>query len=119
MQYKNKRILGSEKEIEACEYLIQSGYEILEHNFRCKTGEIDIIAKEKEYLVFVEVKFRSNTKTGQPHEAVDIRKMKRIILTAKYYMYLHGYSEFIPCRFDVIVQLDNHIELIKNAFDAF
>lgn len=119
MHYKNKRILGSEKEMETSMYLIDCGYEILEHNFRCKSGEIDIIAKEKEYLVFVEVKYRSNTKVGLPQEAVDLRKMKKIISTAKYYMYLNGYSEFTPCRFDVVVLLDNDIEIIKNAFEAF
>ena len=119
MQYKNKRVLGSQKEAEASEYLIKERYEILEHNFRSQYGEIDIVAKENGYLVFVEVKYRSNTKVGQPHEAVDLRKMKRIIKTAQYYMFLHRYSEFTPCRFDVIVSLEEKMEVIKNAFDAF
>ena len=119
MQYKNKRVLGSQKEVEASEYLLKEGYDILEHNFRSQSGEIDIIAKEDDYLVFVEVKYRNNTKIGQPHEAVDLRKMKRIIKTAKYYMYLHGYSEFTPCRFDVVVSLEDKMEVIRNAFDAF
>lgn len=114
----NNRILGTRIEAEAKSFLINLGYQIIECNFRCKSGEIDIIAKEDNYLVFIEVKFRFSTKNGLPAEAVDFRKMKRIINTAKYYMLIHGYSEFTPCRFDVIVKLDTKMELIKNAFDA-
>ena len=59
-------------------YLEGLGYEILEYNFRGRGGEIDIVARENRYLIFVEVKYRRNEKTGSPLEAVDDRKQRRI-----------------------------------------
>ena len=78
----NKRQIGTEKEKLAGAYLEQNGYEIIEYNFRCKQGEIDIVAKDGEYLVFCEVKYRSNIKKGTPFEAVDYKKqrVRRIFL---------------------------------------
>lgn len=118
-RFDNTRAQGSEKEEEAKKYLQQKGYQILTSNFRCKMGEIDLIARDGKYLVFVEVKYRSSGKAGLPQEAVDIRKQRRIVLTAKYYMMLQGISEFSPCRFDVVVMTPEHVELIQNAFEAF
>ena len=115
----NTRTLGADKEAVARQFLEDKGYVILESNFRSKMGEIDLIAKEKGYLVFIEVKYRSNTTKGLPQEAVDFRKMKRIVNTAKYYLLCKGYSEYTPARFDVVVLLEESIELIPNAFDAF
>lgn len=115
----NTRSLGTKMESEAKAYLIRNGYEIIANNFRCNLGEIDLIAKDKEYLVFIEVKYRSSTKNGLPHESVDHRKIRRIVNTARFYMLQHGYPEFTPCRFDVVVFLEEQIELIQNAFDAY
>jgi putative endonuclease len=115
----NKRTVGSEFEQIAVQHLIGERYQIIETNFQCRTGEIDIIAKDKEYLVFVEVKYRTNTDMGLPQEAVDLRKMKKISRTAQYYMLTKGLSMDTPCRFDVITILNQDITLIKNAFDAF
>lgn len=113
----NKREMGSKQEEIAVEYLIKEGYIILDKNVYTKSGEIDIIAKHENYLVFIEVKYRSNANMGFPEEAVDFRKIKRISRTAMYYMYRSNIPTDTPCRFDVIVILGKEITLIKNAFD--
>lgn len=115
----NKRTVGKQFEQIANEYLKKQGYIILEQNFQCKTGEIDIIAKQNDYLVFVEVKYRTNTSLGLPEEAIDFRKMRKITRTSKYYMLINRISEYTPCRFDVVSIINNEIKLIQNAFDAY
>ncbi len=112
----NNRKLGSLKEQQAKKYLEALGYEILEENFYTKGGEIDLIGREGEYLVFIEVKYRLNEKSGHPLEAVASQKQNRIIHTARYYMYKNHISEDTPCRFDVVAILGKEITLIKDAF---
>lgn len=114
----NKRTLGIEKERMAEQFLREKGYHILSHNFYCRTGEIDIIAREKEYLVFVEVKYRSSERKGTPEEAIDRKKIRSIVKCAQFYMLRHGIAEDTSCRFDVVVILEDHIRLIKDAFEA-
>ena len=70
----NRRAIGTEYETLACEYLTRHGYQILCRNFRCRQGEIDIIARDRDYLVFIEVKYRRDEHEGDPAEAVDARK---------------------------------------------
>lgn len=91
---------GEEK---ACEYLIQKKYDIVDRNFDCSQGEIDIVAwdKTKKELVFVEVKTRTNMHYGNPIDAVNLPKQKHIYWAAKYYIYLHQIKE-ANLRFDVI-----------------
>lgn len=113
----NKRAVGTEYEKKVGAYLEEHGYRILEYNFRCKGGEIDIIAKDGEYLVFVEVKYRKDRGTGDPFEAVDSRKQRTISRTASYYCMIHGYDETTSCRFDVVAVLGEEIHVIKNAFE--
>lgn len=74
----NKRKTGQEQEAKAACFLKTQGYQILERNYRCKKGEIDLIAREGQYLVFVEVKYRSTNESGLPEEAVDLRKQRQI-----------------------------------------
>lgn len=114
----NNRALGAEFEEKAANYLIRSDYRILERNFRCKTGEIDLIAQDDGYLCFIEVKYRSSSSKGYPAEAITPNKMRRITRTAMFYMLLHKLPENTPCRFDAVVILDKEISLIKNAFGA-
>lgn len=115
----NKRQIGSEYEAEAASYLEQKGYVILEKNYRTKRGEIDLIAKDGETIVFVEVKYRSTRKYGSPFEAVDARKQRRIVATALYYCAGKHYSLNRPYRFDVIgIDGDGTITHIENAFCA-
>lgn len=93
--------LGKYGEEISKQYLLKLGYEIIETNFSCKQGEIDIIATDKNEIVFIEVKTRSNFKYGLPAEAVDINKQKHITKAAKYYVYINKLeNEYI--RFDII-----------------
>ena len=82
----NKRKIGEKYERRAGAYLEEKGYEILEYNFRCRSGEIDIIARDGEYLVFCEVKYRAGNGKGHPAEAVGFRKQSVISKCALYYM---------------------------------
>lgn len=93
--------VGKEGEDEAAKYLEVKGYKIIERNFRCKQGEIDIIAKDKDEYVFIEVKTRQNANYGRPCEAVNERKQKHIWNATKYFLYSHK-LENKPVRFDVI-----------------
>ena len=112
----NKRTTGAAYEKIAAAHLISLGYEILEQNYRCKIGEIDIIAKDGEYLVFVEVKYRSSMRKGAPLEAVSLQKQRTISKCAMYYLMKKGLVD-VPVRFDVIGILGEEKEHIINAFD--
>lgn len=111
----NKRKKGAAYEQAAGYYLERHGYEILEYNYRCRMGEIDLIARDGPYLVFCEVKYRRSAWKGHPLEAVDFRKQQRIIRCAQYYMMVNRLGE-IPCRYDVVGIEGSRITLIKNAF---
>lgn len=113
----NRRQKGSSYERLAAEYLLEQGYEILEMNYRCKLGELDIVARDGAYLVFAEVKYRKNASKGLPEEAVNVKKQQIISRVAAYYCMKHGIGETIPCRFDVVAFLGDGIHLIKNAFE--
>ena len=110
----NKRALGEEYEKIAGEYIKELGYEIIEYNYRCHYGEIDIIAMDKCDLVFIEVKFRHSGKFGTPFEAVN--KQKQNTITATYYILENDIQENTYIRFDIVGIEDDNIVLIKNAF---
>ena len=74
----NKRQIGSNYEQKAVQYLLENGYTILQQNYRNRCGEIDIIARKKCMLVFLEVKYRTTREFGSPLEAVDWRKQNQI-----------------------------------------
>lgn len=115
---KNRRTTGTHYEELAAEYLCAKGFRILCRNFRCRTGEVDIVAEKDGVLVFVEVKFRSGGGFGDPFEAVDLNKQRRICRTALYYCKKHAVSTDCACRFDVIaVYGDQTIRHMENAFD--
>ena len=96
-----RHILGKEGENYACNYLKGIGYKIIERNFSCKQGEIDIIAKDNEEYAFIEIKTRKNFHYGRPAEAVTDKKQNDIKNATKYYLYLH-HLENKYIRFDVI-----------------
>lgn len=96
-----KQKLGKLGEDLATQYLENKGYEIVERNFSCQQGEIDIIAKEEIEIVFVEVKTRKCLMYGTPAEAVTKEKRRHIEKTAKYYLFTKQ-LEKQPVRFDVI-----------------
>ena len=120
MQKINKRQVGADKEAFVCEWLEKHGYMILERNFRCRSGEIDIVAREGGYLAFIEVKYRRSDASGLPQEAVDVRKQRVISRVALYYLRRFGYGETTPVRFDVVAvfgEKDFSVALYQNAFD--
>lgn len=116
MERQNKRSLGTAYEKKAGAYLESEGYEILEYNFRYRRGEIDIIARDGEYLVFCEVKYRKDSGAGHPAEAVDGVKQRKISQCALYYITSHHLMD-VACRFDVVTIEGEEIQLIQNAFD--
>ncbi len=112
----NQRKVGGAWEQVAAAYLSERGAQILECNFRCRQGEIDIVARHQEYLVFVEVKFRKTTSKGTACAAVTPVKMQKICRVADYYRYLHQIGDTTPIRYDVIAIDDGEIRWFQNAF---
>ena len=96
-------------------YLEQSGYEVLQYNYRCRLGEIDLIAKEGEYFVFCEVKYRKEGAATNSLEAVDRKKQRTIIRCAKWFLMENGLTD-VPCRFDVAGIDGQKIILVRDAF---
>lgn len=113
----NKRKTGKAYETIAADYLQAQGYEILHQNYRCRSGEIDLIAREGRYLVFVEVKYRSTDEAGCAASAVDRKKQRTISRVAVFYLIQNQLPENTPCRFDVVAVDGEKITLYKNAFD--
>ncbi len=116
VQGMNKREKGTVYETLACRLLTGEGYRILERNFRSGRAEIDIVAREGKYLVFVEVKARASRSCGYGAEAVNFRKQERICSAARYYMYRHHISPSVPVRFDVVSVDGGRARLVRNAF---
>ncbi|MGN0782027.1 MAG: YraN family protein [Christensenellales bacterium] len=116
----NTKISGRKGEDAAAEFLKKKRYKILCRNYAAAGGEIDIIARDKNFLVFVEVKYRRNLLFEIPSEAVDLRKRRKIVRTAKMYLAVNRLTT-LPCRFDIVEVVGegdkpaiNHIE---NAFE--
>lgn len=111
---------GKESESVAVRYLKKNGYKILEQNYRNKIGEIDIIAKDKKTLAFVEVKATRTDSFGSPKWAVTPKKQRKISMVALYYLKDTKQNK-VKARFDVVAisssQDNPRIELIKNAFE--
>ena len=120
MKDTKKIITGKEGEKIAAAFLKKNGYRIIEINFRCPIGEIDIVAKEKDDLVFVEVKTRKSMELGYPEQAVGIRKQKKMSQLALWYLQKRKVAD-TNARFDVVavtlIPENNEVKLIKNAFD--
>ena len=119
MEYKeNKRETGTRKEELAADFLTRRGVKILERNFRCRQGEIDLIGMTADgWLIFVEVKYRSSERSGSPLAAVNGRKQLVISKVAVEYLKNHYRSMDVRCRFDVVGINGDKICWIKNAFD--
>lgn len=105
--------LGKKGEKLAVKYLKKNKYKILEKNYKCPLGEADIIAKDKEDFVFIEVKTRAGDDFGAPSEAVDKNKRRKYRMIAGFYLE-NAEDSFI--RFDVIEVINGNINHIKNAF---
>ena len=116
---KNNADLGVYGQKLAEDYLTDNGFDIIERNFRCHSGEIDIIARDSGYISFIEVKYRRSLAHGYPREAVGFYKQRHIRRVALYYIMINHINNQ-DLRFDVleIIDLDDNpeITLIKNAF---
>jgi putative endonuclease len=116
----SRKVLGAEGERAAEKYLRRQKYTILERNYRCPLGEIDLIALDGKTVVFVEVKTRTGERHGSPLEAVDARKQRQIARVAQSFLLRHRLQNR-DARFDVVgVSWDGTrpvCELVRNAFD--
>ena len=110
------QVAGGAAEETAEQFLARHGLAIVERNYRTRLGEIDLIARDGEELVFVEVRFRSDERFGGALESITPGKRRRIIAAAR--QYLMRFAAVPPCRFDVVC-LDRHEPTwLKGAFDA-
>jgi putative endonuclease len=98
--------------------LRRKGMQIVERNYRCPFGEVDIIARDGVKWVFVEVKRRSTLKYGTPAESVTRAKQRKIVRTAQYYWLTHKLAD-PSVRFDVVTIFQDEMNHIENAFDAW
>lgn len=105
----SRKEIGKAGEDIACEYLRGKGYEIIRRNFRCKQGEVDIVAQKGGVLCFIEVKTRTSNQYGYPEESVNFNKKRHIRDTAKYYIMKNDLSE-VDFQFDVITVELSHIK---------
>ncbi|MBO5394580.1 MAG: YraN family protein [Clostridia bacterium] len=115
MEKRYNKVSGMYGESAACKYLEKHKYKILEKNYKTQIGEIDLIARQKKALVFVEVKRRTTLAFGRPSEAVNVQKQAKIRRVAEEYLIR---NKLLGCeiRFDVIEIVDNEINHIQNAF---
>jgi putative endonuclease len=116
-----RQALGREGEDIAVSFLSRNGYIVLTRNYRCHHGEIDIIARQKDVLVFIEVKTRTSLSFDSPAAAVTLKKQQQISRTAQYYLATAHLFD-TPARFDVVSILISPnqppvVEVIPNAFD--
>ncbi|KTD44867.1 YraN family protein [Legionella quateirensis] len=111
---------GRIAEQKALSYLLEQGLKLVCQNYYCRLGEIDLIMREGNYLVFIEVRSRSNIKFGDGIASVTYAKRQKIIKTTSHYLLKHKVQERNPVRFDVI-SIDGssgHITWLKDAFNA-
>jgi putative endonuclease len=110
--------VGRDKERLAAAFLARQGLRLIDRNHRCRFGEIDLVMREGGVLVFVEVRYRADTRFGSPAESVDPRKQHRLTTAANHYLQTHPST--LPCRFDVVaIEDDDHIQWVKDAFGSW
>ncbi|HEY0269216.1 MAG TPA: YraN family protein, partial [Methyloradius sp.] len=95
--------LGNQAEKIAADYLLQQGLKLLETNYRCRFGEIDLVMRDNKTLVFVEVRLRSNSMFGGAAYSINASKQKKLIITAEHYLQQHNAAAKMACRFDAIL----------------
>jgi putative endonuclease len=108
---------GQQAEARAADFLRARGLKILERNWRCRFGEIDLVARDADALVFVEVRLRGSRAHGGAAESINAAKRHRLTAAASQYLARARYAG--PCRFDaLLIEAEGRIEWIRNAFDA-
>ncbi|MBI5461145.1 MAG: YraN family protein [Gammaproteobacteria bacterium] len=122
---------GAHAEELACRFLQRQGLRLVARNYRCRQGEIDLIMQDRDNLVFVEVRYRRQSRYGSGLESVTPRKQRRIVHCAAHYLHCHPQAAQRAARFDVVALrpdnngelidtgIDPGIEWVRNAFDAF
>ena len=122
MNHDNKQQTGQAAESKACDHLQQHGLQLIERNYHCRQGEIDLIMRDGNYTVFVEVRYRRNSGFGSAAESVDQRKQRKIISTASHYLQQHSKLAQQPARFDVVSispqGKETNIDWIQDAFQV-
>ncbi len=122
-KFKAKHLIAGQKaEKTACKYLIDQGLKLIERNYVCRCGEIDLIMWDKQSLVFIEVRYRQTIDFGFPQETVTTNKQKKIIKSAQTFLLQKKCLELYPVRFDIVAiqgTIPQHkINWIKDAFYA-
>lgn len=118
------RALGEQLETVALHYLQDRGLTLACRNFQCKLGEIDLVMRQAQMLVFVEVRYRRSERFGSAAETVDRRKQRKLVRTAALYLNLQRFSQRRPCRFDILgitlcgASGEYRFDWIPNAFDS-
>lgn len=115
-------VRGAEAEELACRHLQQQGLYLVERNYRCQRGEIDLIMRDGASMVFVEVRYRRSTRFGSGAESIDRRKQAKLAAAALHYLQSHRDAAKCPARFDVVSITSNgnryEIDWIRNAFET-
>lgn len=113
----NTRKTGAQKEQQVCAYLMSKGVDIIDSNYRCRMGEVDLIGRDGEYLVFFEVKYRTSKTAGYACASVTLHKQKQICKVSDYFRMLHPEYAQLPVRYDVMAIDDGKLEWLVNAFE--
>jgi putative endonuclease len=118
----SRQARGKAAEQAAARFLAAKGLHMLTRNYRCRLGELDMVMRDGNSLVFVEVRYRRRSDFGSAVDSVDARKRGRLVAAARHYLAQQRLPEDTPCRFDVIAispAADNDgVEWVRNAFDA-
>ncbi|HZS38211.1 MAG TPA: YraN family protein [Polyangia bacterium] len=110
------RAAGAEAERRAEQFLTRLGFRILDRNFTCKGGELDLVCDDDGTLVFVEVRARKHGDFGTPEETISATKRRRLVLAARHYLVKLG--EERACRFDVVAIEGDEVRHLRDAFRA-
>lgn len=111
-------LLGDKGEKIALKYLLKQNLKLIERNFSCRVGEIDLIMQHQDFICFIEVKLRTSKNFGGALQSITLQKRAKIIKTAKFYLSKNNLLDLMPVRFDVVLLegRDYRLEWIQNAF---
>jgi putative endonuclease len=109
----SKQATGASGEDRAADFLKSQGLKLLARNFRVRGGEIDIVCRDGDTIVFVEVRLRSGTAFGGAAASITPAKQARLVMAARHWLVRHGER---PCRFDCVLLQDGRLEWLKDAF---
>ncbi|TJZ78887.1 YraN family protein [Chitiniphilus eburneus] len=109
-------VRGAAAETQAADYLTRHGLKIVARNWRCRQGEIDLIARDGDTLVFVEVRARADARFGGAAASITAAKQARVVMAARHY--LQTISPLPPCRFDAVCVDGGRLQWLKGCFDA-